>query len=266
MTRRSTVWIHGAALLALVGSPGEASNGPATGPPPFEVAADAEDSGVAEVLDALLTAGVERIETFFGLPFGRPFTVTLAPDRAAFDRWFPEAWGVAPTQCWMVASGVDAGVVVLSPRVWRTQACEHDPEDPVHLRNLVVHELVHTYQGQVHEHGDFSFPGAEEIAWFLEGLATYVSGQLEEGHMAEAEEALEVGEGPEALASAWSGRYRYGVSGSLVRFVDETWGRDVLRALLSASSQEEILGHLDVEEDELLERWRRSVRRSGDGV
>ena len=104
------------------------------------------------------------------------------------------------------------------------------------------------------------FTGAEELAWFIEGLAVFVSGQLEEGHIAPAREALELDLAPESLANAWSGKYRYGVCGSLARYLDVTCGRARLREMLACTSQEELLEVAGLQEQELLERWKESVR------
>ena len=59
-----------------------------------------------------------------------------------------------------------------------------------------------------------------------------------------------------ALAAAWTGKYRYGVSGSLVRFVDRRVGRPGLFAMLGATSDAELLARLGLSEAELLVAWR----------
>lgn len=160
----------------------------------------------------------------------------------------------------MVASGVADEVRLLSPRAWTTEACEHDAEDELHLRRLVAHELVHAYHGQHNPSPDFV--DVSGIDWFAEGLATYASGQLEDPALASAREALERGAGPDSLARAWTGRYRYGVSGSLVAFVDRELGRGRILELLGASSGEELLALIGRDEEELLADWRVWVRAS----
>ena len=57
--------------------------------------------GDANVAQDVVT-GRQRIEAFFGEPFTARVNVVVAPDRAAFDRRLPAAWGIAPSQCWMV--------------------------------------------------------------------------------------------------------------------------------------------------------------------
>ena len=205
-------------------------------------------------IDPLLRDAVAKVERFFGASFASPFTVTVLPDRAAFDASLPPEWGLSKTECWMVASGVGDGVRLLSPRVWREEACEHDPGDELHLRGVLAHELVHVYHGQNNPSPDFV--DVTGIDWFVEGLATLASGQLEDERLLSARDALERGGGPAALATAWSGRYRYGVCGSLVAFVERELGRERLSELLRAASDEELLELVGMDEEELIERWR----------
>lgn len=253
--------VIGAAALAAAGcasgspAPEPASEAP---PRPHELVASAVDAGTVRELEPVLAEGVRDVEAFFALPFQAPFRVELLPDRAAFDASFPPEWGVGRTQCWMVATGVADALRVLSPRVWSSQACEHDPADAAHVRGILVHELVHVFHGQRNPHPDFA--GMDDLGWLLEGLAVYASGQLEEGHLAEPAEAVAQGLAPARLEDAWSGKYRYGVSGSLVRYVDETFGRAKLRQLLAVTSEPEALAVLGVTEEELLAGWEESVR------
>lgn len=96
----------------------------------------------------------------------------------------------------------------------------------------------------------------KDIGWFTEGLATYISGQLEARHRGRAAEAIRSGQDPVRLADAWSGPFRYGVAGSMVAFIDEIWGRGTLADLLRTTSQAQLLAALAVSETELLDRWR----------
>jgi hypothetical protein len=211
------------------------------------------DEGTAARLAPILRQAVAAVESYFGAPFPQPFTITVFPDRAAFDASFPPEWGIERTECWMVATGVADGVRLLSPRVWQAEACEHDPGDELHVRRVVTHELVHTYHGQHNPSPDFV--DVTGIDWFVEGLATLASGQLEDERLATAREALERGLGPASLASAWTGRYRYGVSGSLVAFVEHERGRGRIVELLRVTTGEELLGLVEMSEEELIEGW-----------
>jgi hypothetical protein len=207
-------------------------------------------------LDVRSLASRERstVERYFGSPFAREFAVEVFADRASFDRSLPSEWGLAPTQCWMVACGVGDSLRALDPAVWRTQACEHDGRDAEHVRWIVVHELVHVFHGQRNPSPDFS--DAQGLDWFVEGLAVLASGQLESGHLAPAAEALAAGLAPADLASAWSGKHRYAVCGTLVRELERRCGRARMLDLLAARTNEELLAAAGVSEAELLAGWR----------
>ncbi len=218
-----------------------------------KVIAQPIDAAVVAQLQAPLTQGRKRAEAFFGKPFARSFDVEVFADRAAFDRYFQKRWKVPKTEAWMVAAGVADRFMILSPRVWKTQAVEHNPADAAHLRDLIAHELVHVYHGQRNPTGDFD--GMDDLGWFVEGLAVYVSGQLDREHRGAAQEAIRAGKEPHQLANAWSGRYRYAVCGSMVEFVDRRWGRDVVWKLLAVTKPEAALRVLGVTEAEFLKDW-----------
>jgi Peptidase of plants and bacteria len=215
------------------------------------------DKDVAESLKPSIQEGRKKLKLFFSQPFTQKFEVEVFPDRVAFDKYFDKRWKVPKTEAWMVASGVADRMVILSPRVWKTQAAEHDPSDTEHIRDLVAHELVHVYHGQHNPRPDFD--GMDDSGWFVEGLAVYVSGQLERTHRTAAREAIKAGKTPTRLADAWSGRYRYGVSGSMVEFVDKRFGRDVVKKMLSVVNNEEALKLLGRTEEQFLEAWKTYV-------
>ncbi|WP_395645196.1 hypothetical protein [Terricaulis sp.] len=207
--------------------------------------------------DAAVTRSVaqgrQAVEAFFGEPFPAPVGVVVSHDRAAFDRALPTAWGIAPSQCWMVGVGVADSLYLLDPSVWARDACDHSG-DAAEVQAIITHELTHAYHGQHNETRDFT--GMDDAAWFVEGVAVVVSGQLDAGHAGDARAAIATNVAPASLADAWSGRYRYGVSGSMVRFIDQTWGRHMVLALLAATSNEQILARLNLSEAEFLRRWR----------
>ena len=220
----------------------------------FRFEFDPSDSAVVEDIETYLAHGAQLIEAYFGEPLEEGVVVEVHPSRDSFTASFPPEWGMSETACWMVAAGVSDRLIILSPRVWGEEACEHDPDDARHVQDIVVHELVHVFHGRRNPTGDFT--GAEEVGWFVEGLAVHVSGQLGHGHMAEPQEAIVNGVAPVRLADAWSGKYRYGVSGSLVEYLDVTYGREVIRKMLAVTNQAELLALAGVTEDELLEQWR----------
>lgn len=220
--------------------------------------AAADSAEIDRIVDCL-TSGKQIVEAFFGAPFPNAYAVRVYPTRAAMDRAWASEWGMPDleTQCWMVASGIGTSLSLLTPRVWKEQACEHSATDTMHVRDLITHELVHVYHGQHNPHPDFA--GMDAIGWFPEGLATYVSGQLVGSHAGRDRQAIDAGAAPSDLESAWSGPYRYGVCGSLVRFIDASFGRAVIKSLLASGSEEDILSLLELSESELIERWTSQV-------
>ena len=121
------------------------------------------------------------------------------------------------------------------------------------IRKIAIHELMHVSHGQHHPVGDFT--GSESIGWFIEGLAVLASGQLTEDRLARAQDAIAAGH-PAALQSAWSGPDRYAVAGSLVAYIDATYGRQMLWDLLSVTNEAALLAALGLSESELLSPWR----------
>ena len=126
--------------------------------------------------------------------------------------------------------------------------------------NTIAHELVHVYHGQRNPRPDFD--GMDDLGWFVEGLAVYASGQLERAHRTAARDAIKAGKAPTRLADAWSGPFRYGVSGSMVAFVDKRYGRQTIRMLLAVTSNEEALKLLHTSEGEFIDAWKGYVAES----
>jgi hypothetical protein len=101
----------------------------------------------------------------------------------------------------------------------------------------------------------------DDLGWFVEGVAVLASGQLDVEHRDDARQAIAAGRAPTRLADAWSGRWRYGVSGSLTEYVDRTSGRRAIIAMLTDTTNAGVLGRLGVAEAELLNRWRAANER-----
>ena len=199
--------------------------------------------------------GIERVEAFFKDPFLDEFGVYLFDNRKDLDEFWRTLWDL-PTfrsECWMVASGSQDTLAILTPRAWREEACEHDPEKEEHVQNLITHELVHLFHDQYNRADGFD--GFASMSWFVEGLATYVSGQLDEGYLASPVEAVRQGLAPESLSEAWRGKYRYGVCASIVKYLKSRGGKGLLKRLLWATTPEEILREIGISERELLEEW-----------
>jgi hypothetical protein len=167
------------------------------------------------------------------------------------------------TQCWMVGTATAEWMVLLDPAAWTTDACEHDPEDAVAIERLITHELVHAFHGQHAPSPDFT--GMDDLAWWIEGVATYASGQVPDERLGNACRSLRDGGGPAGLAEVWTGPDRYGFAGSLAEHIDRAHGRDALRALLRVGTTAEALESLGTSEEELLRAWRADLLGPGSG-
>jgi hypothetical protein len=215
------------------------------------------------ILEMCLRAGQQRIEQFFGHPFEKPFRIEVFPSRSKLDAYLKKRWQIPATERWMVALGVADKMLILTPRGWKSEADEHDPKDETHLRELIAHELVHVYHGQHNPTGDFD--GMDDLGWFVEGLAVLVSGQLDHSHKDAARKAISEGKAPTQLAKAWTGPYRYGVCGSMVRFVDLRYGRQMMWKLLPETKPEKVLDLLTLSEKDFLRSWQDFVTKDRPG-
>ena len=210
-------------------------------------------------LKAELILARKQIESFFDNNFLHPFTFQILPDRAELDaQWrvsFNQPWFISI--CWMVGTGSAKTLSILSPREWAIEDCGHDPTNDVEIYKLIVHELTHSYHDQINPSEDIGV--YENIGWLIEGVAVYVSNQLEGQQLSSPIEAVRNGQSPLRLEDAWSGKYKYAVSGSLVKYIDEKWGRKTLAKILQYTTEVEILNELQVFEDEFLSGWKAYV-------
>lgn len=208
---------------------------------------------------AALRVGVGQVRSFFGRDFPHPFGVRFHGHRAELDLQWEQDWKMPDfkSECWMVASGTGEVLDILSPTVWSGEACEHDARDLVALQRLVTHELTHVFHGQMNPSSDFA--EVEGLDWFVEGLAVLVSGQLTEQRLADVRSAVAKDTTPAQLNDFWKGKLRYGLSGSVVAWLDSRYGRPTLLQLLSARSQPELLQRLGLTQAQLLQDWRHSI-------
>lgn len=218
-----------------------------------------EDSEFMKRFKQYLSEGRQRVERFFGKDFLRPFIVRIFPDRASLDEHWRKAWNLPgfESSCWMVASGAGNELDLLSPRTWNEEACEHDPKDETEIQLLINHELVHIYHSQVNPSPEFE--SLEAIGWFMEGLATYASRQVDDERIQRAKEAVETGGFSKSLENMWSGPYRYAICGTLVQFIDTAYGRGTLIEMLSYATRDEFLNRLVLSEEELINAWKEFV-------
>jgi hypothetical protein len=225
----------------------------------FSIHYMAEDATVVNQYGLWTKRGLKSTELFFGRKFKSDFSVYVHPDRNSLDAQWQKDWQM-PTfksECWMVASGIATKLDLLSPRVWSTQSCEHNEADTVATQQVITHELIHVFHGQQNASPDFS--AVDGIDWFVEGLATYASGQLTSAKLNGIKKALQEGTLPTTLDKFWTGKWKYGLSGSMVMFIDKTYGREKLKSLLPLATKVEILNAFQISEEKLLNDWKKFI-------
>jgi|GEM_PF-400705 len=200
--------------------------------------------------------GIKLIETYFDKSFKKQFTVNIFPNRGMLDRQWQKDWNIPSfkSECWMVASGVADKLDLLNPADWEKEACEHDASNPTEVQKLIAHELVHVYHGQNNVIPDFN--GLDDIGWFIEGLATLVSGQLDKKRLDRIISTVKKGNYPKKLKNAWSGPEKYGISGSMVNFIKSEYGKEKIIELLAKTNEQEILAELNTTEDAFIKNWK----------
>ena len=208
---------------------------------------------------AMLASEEPRIAAYFGSPLPRPYELRLFRHRADMEAFARATWQMPELPCWAVAMGSGSRLAVLCPSAWTSEACEHDPNDQDAMRLLLAHELVHVYHGQ--HRADTEFMQADEVGWLVEGLAVLASGQLTPARLRQAAAAVAAGHGPTTLADAWSGNARYGIAGSMVRFVEDRLGQARIVDLLDDSTNAAILARVGMDEEGFLTAWRRCLAR-----
>ncbi len=200
--------------------------------------------------------GILRTESYFKNPFNHKFEVYIHPNRELLDKQWQTDWQMPDfkSECWMVASGVSTRMDILSPAVWEEQACEHKFQDKEKTQNLITHELIHIYHGQRNISPDFF--ETYGINWFIEGLATFVSGQCDSARVSEVKNAVRKGNIPESLSSFWRGNLRYGLSGTMIMYIEHKYSKDKIIESLRYNKLEDILSLLSTSETSLIENWK----------
>lgn len=218
----------------------------------------ADDSRKDEYL-ALIKQGIKQVQIFTGQRYQKTFTINIHPSRASLDSQWQKDWGMPEfkSECWMVASGVALQLDMLTPAQWEAESCEHTYSDKIKTQQLITHELMHVYHGQKNTSPDFS--NTEGIDWFVEGLATYAAGQCDKNRLQEVKNAVLANAAPLQLDNFWKGKLKYALSGSMILFIDETYGRPKLLELISFNKKTEILATLNTSEQELIDRWKEFI-------
>lgn len=217
-----------------------------------------QETSRAELADyqPIFEKAAATVEQFFGQPFGQKFLIYLHPDRASLDAQWQRDWQMPDfkSECWMVASGVATKLDLIAPKKWSSEACEHTWADHTAVQKLTAHEMVHVFHGQLNASPDFS--DVSGLDWFVEGLAVYASGQCDSARLAPVKMALQSGKAPAALDDFWKGKLKYGLSGSVVMYLDQRFGREKLLALLPFNRKADVLAALGISEEALLAGWR----------
>lgn len=208
----------------------------------------------------LIENGINSVQAFFHASFSKKFDVYIHPSRQSLDSTWQKDWAMPEfkSECWMVASGVADKLDIISPKLWDTQSCEHIYSETTHAQQLITHELVHVFHGQQNVSSDFS--NVEGIDWFVEGLATYASGQCDTQRITDVKKAISNNKIPKNLDNFWSGKIKYGLSGSVLMFMDNKYGRTKIIELLPFNKKSEILSALKTTESELLLGWQNYIQ------
>jgi hypothetical protein len=211
-------------------------------------------------LEEKVQHAVDGVEDFFGKPFPASFQVKVHPSRAALDKQWQGDWNMPDfkSECWMVASGVGPKLDLLSPDQWKTEACEHDASDTVKMQNLITHEVTHVFHAQVNPSTDFS--DVQGLDWFVEGLATYASGQVDDKRRGDLKLLERQNKIPTSLDEFWKGKHKYGLSGGVVMYIDRKYGRATIVDILPLTRKDEVLAVLKVSEANLIEGFKRYIQ------
>jgi hypothetical protein len=220
---------------------------------------DAADSTEKEFYIKNIDAGMKVAARFMNAPYRRKFSIFIHHDRSSLDRQWEHDWKKPgfKSECWMVASGVGDKLDILAPAQWASESCEHDYADKEETQRLITHELVHVYHGQVNS--DSVFGSMEGLDWFVEGLATYASGQCTDARMKEVKNAIKADSIPAMLNDFWKGKLKYGLSGSMVMYIDKHYGREILKKLMKVQTEDQALRLLKLSEGDLIRNWKNNM-------
>lgn len=219
----------------------------------------AADADVVISLRDLVRSGSANASAFLGLPYPEPLTVEVAPSWDQFVGRFRENYRVSP-ECGTLGAALRTTFQILTPRVWRTKPCPHDPDRPGLLSRAVWHELIHVLhmQQQLAQRPEATnfYPTPR---WIIEGLAVYGSGQLDTDFAGYARSRLQAGFAPTTLAEVSNDPHLFGLAGSLVGYIDALYGRATMGRLVRVRTDAEALAVMGADEATLVSGWRQSV-------
>ena len=215
----------------------------------------AADRTVAQSLVPMIDRGRQTAEQFFATTYPSSFVVRVFPDRAALTAHWRDVWNqpTLQTQCWEIAGGWATELDILSPSVWRTEACAHDGSNSSHVANVVAHELVHVLHGQ---RNSAFLSLAAAAPWIVEGMAAFASGQWAADYAGSVRATVSGGFAPEAFAALWTSPANYALAGSVFSYVNQRFGVVAVRQLLTVRTGAELLTALSTDATTLLREWR----------
>ena len=211
--------------------------------------------------------GIAANQAFFQSSYPKHFDIYIYQDRASLDTDLQKVIHEPnyKSPCWWEATGQSEGIHLLAPVRWDVETCEGrytTYADKEKTQRLITHELTHVFHGQsIRDHR----PVGKDISWFEEGLAVLVAGQLGPSEIHDVQAALQAHTVPGTLngvASSDAILLRYSMIGSLVMYIDRTYGRAKLKELLQFDSQEEILSSLGITEPQFLDGWKQFMLNS----
>jgi hypothetical protein len=217
------------------------------------------DSSIVSRIEKELGNGNKTVTEFFHSAFKKKFEVYFFPTRIELDKQWSKDWGGPnfKSQCWMVASGVARRLDLLSPLCWKKDACEHNAADSVEVQKIITHELVHVFHAQ--HNPNPTFDGMDDLSWLIEGLATFVSGQLNEERINKVSVQLKEGKNSSLSFTIMDRADKYGRAGCFVQFLEKKYGRKKLIKLLSLTDLSSILKVLKTDETSLITSWKNNM-------
>ncbi|MBK7130950.1 MAG: hypothetical protein IPM74_18370 [Crocinitomicaceae bacterium] len=215
------------------------------------------ESPYSNVMELWIVRSISKIESFFSKKFLEKFDVFIYSERDSLDKVLALNYNIPNfrSECWLVAIGERLRIDLLSPRVWSSQSCEPGANDTNAIYQIVTHELVHVF----HQQHCQNIQRNENMQWFTEGLAVYVSGQLGNVPDTTIKNLLLEADSPESLIDLKNNPYNYNLSGSLVEYIDENYGRNVVFKMISIEDASELLENLKVSEAQLIVEWKESI-------
>lgn len=203
-----------------------------------------------------INSGIKSVQRFFHSSYKNKFEVYVYSSRSELDQIWQKDWKDTSfkSACWMVAGGTGSKLDLLSPLMWEIEACEHLYKNSSKTQKLITHELFHVFHGQLNPSPDFS--ECDRLDWLIEGFATYASEQCDSVRISEVKSAIQKKTIPGSIDNFWTGKLKYGLSGSLVLYIDKIYGREKLHDLLKLTKKDEVLQSLQLTEESLMSSWR----------